>query len=153
MGQCSLPVHCLSWGVPALEPTGCLVRLMVASRGATWMSNSQNCCHQCICPSNEPPDTPHLWGEVGLAQSCMESQLFSPGSWCTQDFVCALQEQSFCLPPHTPCPEEVLQLNFKARFSRDSSSCCQIPPYWTAWHRAQNFYSSRTSVLQLFSSL
>ena len=30
-----------------------------------------------------------------LAQSLMGSLLLSPGSWCTQDFVCALQESLF----------------------------------------------------------
>ena len=37
------------------------------------------------------PETPgHL--RVSLGQSLMGSVLLSPGSWCTQGFVCALQE-------------------------------------------------------------
>ena len=32
----------------------------------------------------------HSWASLG--QSLVESLLFSPGSWCTQGFVCALQE-------------------------------------------------------------
>ena len=36
-------------------------------------------------------ETPgHSWASLG--QSLVESLLFSPGSWCTQGFVCALQE-------------------------------------------------------------
>ena len=36
-------------------------------------------------------ETPgHSWASLG--QSLVESQLLSPGSWCGQGFVCALQE-------------------------------------------------------------
>ena len=38
-----------------------------------------------------PPETPgHSWACLG--QSLVGSLLLSPGSWCTQGFVCALQE-------------------------------------------------------------
>ena len=38
-----------------------------------------------------PPETPgHL--QASLGQSLVGSLLLSPGSWCTQGFVCALQE-------------------------------------------------------------
>ena len=38
-----------------------------------------------------PPETPgHSW--ESLAQSLVGSLLLSPRSWCTQDFVCTLQE-------------------------------------------------------------
>ena len=38
-----------------------------------------------------PPETPgHSW--ASLSQSLVGSLLLSPGSWCTQGFVCALQE-------------------------------------------------------------
>ena len=38
-----------------------------------------------------PPETPgHSWASLG--QSLVGSLLLSPGSWCTQGFVCALQE-------------------------------------------------------------
>ena len=37
------------------------------------------------------PETPgHLW--ASLRQSLVEALLLSPGSWCTQGSVCALQE-------------------------------------------------------------
>ena len=37
------------------------------------------------------PETPgHSWASLG--QSFVGSLLFSPGSWCTLGFVCALQE-------------------------------------------------------------
>ena len=125
MGQRSLPVHCLSWGVPALKPTGCLVRLMVASRGVTWMSNSQDWCCQGICSSNEPPDTPHLWVVS------------------THDFVYAFQRQSFCLRPlPTPHPEEVLQLNPTSK----PDSLGSLPPVARYPHTGQPGIGLRTFI-------
>ena len=55
-------------------------------------------CHtQCPQPCSRPPpihspqETPgHSWASLG--QSFVGSLLHSPGSWCTQSFVCALQE-------------------------------------------------------------
>jgi len=38
-----------------------------------------------------PPETPgHSWASLG--QSLVGSLILSPGSWCAQSFVCALQE-------------------------------------------------------------
>ena len=43
------------------------------------------------CRPMPPPETPgHSQGR--LAQSPVGSLLLSPGSWCAQGFVCALQE-------------------------------------------------------------
>ena len=57
-------------------------------------------CHtQCPQPCNRPPLTqqhppPETPGhsQASLGQSLVGSLLFSPGSWCTQGFVCALQK-------------------------------------------------------------
>ena len=38
---------------------------------------------------------PHLCQRQGLDQSLVGSVLFSPGSWCTQCFVCAFQESVY----------------------------------------------------------
>ena len=42
----------------------------------------------------QPTPLPETLGhsQPSLAQSCMGSLLLSPGSWCAQGFVCALQE-------------------------------------------------------------
>ena len=54
----------------------------------------------------------------------MASLLLSPGSWCTQGFVCALQEAvspvlwTFCIQ---------IPLAFKVKFPGGSQSLCQIP--------------------------
>ena len=70
-----------------------------------------------------PPETPgHL--QASLAQSLVGLLLLSPGSWCTQGLVCALQESvspvlwKFC--------NEIL-LAFKVKLPGGSQSLCQIP--------------------------
>ena len=43
------------------------------------------------CQPTPPLETPgHSWASLG--QSLVGSLILSPGSWCTQGFVCALQE-------------------------------------------------------------
>ena len=70
-----------------------------------------------------PPETPGC-RQARLAQSLVGTLLLSPGSWCTQGFVCALQESvspvlwKFC--------NQIL-LAFKVKFSGDSQSLCWIP--------------------------
>ena len=56
--------------------------------------------YQCPCPHSEaqPPQETLQDRQVGLAQALMKSQVCPPGSQCAQDFVCALQEWSFCFP-------------------------------------------------------
>ena len=45
------------------------------------------------CPPRPPLETPgHL--QASLTQSLVETLLLSPDSWCTQGFVCALQEEA-----------------------------------------------------------
>ena len=73
-----------------------------------------------------PTPLPEIPGhsQASLGQSLVESLLLSPGSWCTQGFVCALQEpvspvlRKFCnqIPPAS-----------KVKFSGGSQSLCQIP--------------------------
>ena len=43
------------------------------------------------CQPTPPPETPGH-SQASLAQSLLGSLLLSPGSWCTEGFVCALQE-------------------------------------------------------------
>ena len=65
------------------------------------MSTSQNCCFQCLCPHHEPQlsptsvgDPPILAGRSGPVFYGVTA--FFPGSWCTQYFLCALEEWNFC---------------------------------------------------------
>ena len=49
------------------------------------------------CGLTPPLEIPgHSWASLG--QSLVESLLLSPGSWCTQSFVCALQKSIFPVP-------------------------------------------------------
>ena len=56
-----------------------------------------HCCTQCPDPAaghHRPTPLPETPGhsQASLGQSLLGSLLLSPGSWCTQSFVCALQE-------------------------------------------------------------
>ena len=61
-----------------------------------------DCCCQCLHPCGEPLQTQSSIGDpptqVVLVQFPMESLLLSSESWCTQGFVCALQDWSLCFP-------------------------------------------------------
>ena len=86
--------------------------------------------------------------EAGLVQSPVGSLLPSPGSWCMQDFVCLLQEES--LPQS--CGSPVIKSHWPSE-----SDCLGIPSPFAglqAWHEAQNLHNSgRTFLVLLFSSL
>ena len=62
--------------------------------------------------------------QASLGQSLVGSLLLSPGSWCTQGFVCALQGSvtpvlcKFC---------NQIPLTFKVKFPGGFQSFCQIP--------------------------
>ena len=74
------------------------------------------------CWSMPPPDTPGH-SRANLAQSPVGSLLLSPGSWCTQDFVCAHQES---ISPVLWKFYNQIPLAFKVKFPEDSQSLCQI---------------------------
>ena len=75
------------------------------------------------CAPTPPPETPGP-SQASLGQSLAGSLLLSPGSWCTQGFVYALQEAvspvlcKFC---------NQVPLAFKVKFPVGSQSLCQIP--------------------------
>ena len=62
--------------------------------------------------------------QASLAQSLVGSLLLSPGSWCTQGFVCALQES---LSPVLCKFYNQIPLASKVKFSGSSQSLCEIP--------------------------
>ena len=73
-----------------------------------------------------PTPLPEIPGhsQASLGQSLVESLLLSPGSWCTQGFVCALQE-SVSLVLWNLCNQ--IPFSSKVKFSGVSQSLCQIP--------------------------
>ena len=65
------------------------------------------------------------YSQAGLTQSFLGTWILSFGSWCTQGFVCALQESLFSLVLWKFCFWTLLSFNF--RFPRDSQILCRIP--------------------------
>ena len=51
-----------------------------------------HCLTQCPRPCSRPPPETPGHSQASLGQSLVGSLLLSPGSWCTEAFVCALQE-------------------------------------------------------------
>ena len=100
---------------------------------------SQDCCSQCPWPCGRPLSTHTSTGAswtltASLTKSLVESLLLSPGSWCAQGFVHALQESllpQFCgssvIISHWPSKSNSLEaLNTYAR-SPSWEICCE--PY------------------------
>ena len=100
-----------------------------------------------------PPQETLQHQQVGLAQSPVGPLLLSPGSWHTQDFVCALQEWSPCFPLSCESPASKFHWTPKSG-SLGSPSPFARSPGWEAWYKAQNLHKSgRTSLILLFSRL
>ena len=92
-------------------------------------------CHtQCPRPCSRPPLTQasarDSWTLTGKSGSVTVGSLLSPGSWCTQCFVCALQESapqscvSSIIKSHWPPKSDFL--GFLSLFARSSGweICC-----------------------------
>ena len=79
MGRAVFPPCCLTWGQTMVE----VMKIMVTS---FKRSPNHATGHRRPRPMPETPD------KASLGQSLVKSLLLSPGSWCTQGFVCALQE-------------------------------------------------------------
>ena len=156
MGLHSLPGSCLAWGDPALWSIGSMVGLMVTSKKA--YANG-------YLPGLPPPVLPSLWGaavdpaSIGhpptLAGSfgsvSLESLLLSSGSWCVQDFDCALQGWSPCFPQS--CGSPVIKSWWPSGLdSLGIPSPFVRSPGWEAWRGIQNLHKSgRTSSVLFFS--
>ena len=72
------------------------------------------------CRPKPPQEVPRK-SQASLTQSSVGSLLLSPGSWCTQGLVCALQESVFPVLWKF-CNQ--LPLAFKVKFPRGSQSLC-----------------------------
>ena len=110
-----------------------MVGLMVTSVKRIYASMPRGSQHHCIqcpdpaaghCQPTPPPETAGH-SQASLVQSLVGSLLLSPGSWCAQGFVCALQESLFPAVLWKFCNQ--ILLTFKVRFPGDSQSLWQIP--------------------------
>ena len=81
-----------------------MVGLMANSK-KVYARGTFQCPHHCGEPllTHAPQETLQHY-QVVLVQSPVGSLLFSPGSWFVQDFVCALQKWSLCLPQSCGSP-------------------------------------------------
>ena len=96
------------------------------AKSRTWLSDF------CVCVYD--PAAGHCWptppleipghSQASVGQSLVGSLLLSPGYWCTQDFVCALQV-SLSLVLWKFCNQ--IPLASKVKFPRVSQSLCQVP--------------------------
>ena len=130
MELCSLLVSCLSWSSPVLESADSMVRLMMTSS-----KRCQDVPSWTAAASAPDPKAGHCWpippqktpkhSQASLTRSLVGSLLLSLGSWCTQGFVCALQESPFPIVLWKFCNQ--IPLTFKVKFPWDYQSFCQIP--------------------------
>ena len=90
MGRAVFPPSYLTWGQTMLEVMKIMATSFKRAHACTAVLNAPNPAaghHQPMLP----PETPGH-SQASLGQSLVGSLLLSSGSWCTQDFVCALQE-------------------------------------------------------------
>ena len=90
MGKAVFSTYCLTWGQTIVEVMKIMATTLKMSHAHTaWLSAPHHAAGHCWpTPLQEIPG--HLGASLG--QSLVGSLLLSPGSWCTQGFVCALQE-------------------------------------------------------------
>ena len=119
MGRAVFPSCCLPCD-QAMVGVMKIMAMQPLSKGLEFSAPDPAAGH---CRPTLPPETPGH-SQASLGQSLVGSLLLSPGSWCTQGFVCALQE------PVSPvlwkfCSQ--IPLASKVKFSGSSQSLCQIP--------------------------
>ena len=131
----SKPIFQLSVDGRGLVPPSCLTldQTMVRVMKIMMTSFKRSCASSVLfsspdpladlcCPTSLLKTPGH--SQSSLYQSLVMSLFFSPGSWCTQGFVCALQESispvlcKFC---------NQIRLASKVKFPGGSQSLCQIP--------------------------
>ena len=76
------------------------------------------------CPPSETPGR----SQASLAQSLVGSLLHSPGSWCTQGFVCALQEYDapVCFPQS--CGSSIIKFHWHSKSNSRGFSVPLVDP-------------------------
>ena len=121
-GWSCVPSLLFTWGQTMVEVMKIMVTSFKRSHACTATLSAPNPAagHHQPTPLLETPGH----SQASLGQSLVGSLLLSPGSWCTQGFVCALQESvspvlcKFC---------NQIPLASKVKFPGGSQSLCQIP--------------------------
>ena len=87
MGRAMFPPCCLTWGQTMLKVMKIMLTSFKRSHAALSAPNPAAGHHRPTRPQEIPGHS-----QASLCQSLVGSLLLSPGSYCTQDFVCALQK-------------------------------------------------------------
>ena len=121
-GWSCVPSLLFTWGQTMVEVMKIMVTSLKRSHACTATLSAPNPAagHHRPTPLLETPGH----SRASLGQSLVGSLLLSPGSWCTQGFVCALQE-SVSLVLCKFCNQSPLA--FKIKFPGGSQSLCWIP--------------------------
>ena len=90
MGRAVFPPCCLTWGQTMVEVMKIISTAFKKSHACTAPLSTPNPAAG-HCQPAPPLETPGH-SQASLGQSHVGSLLLSPGSWCTQGSVCALQE-------------------------------------------------------------
>ena len=90
MGGAVFPPCCLTWEQTMVEVIKKMVTSFKRSRACTATLNAPIPAAGHHLPTPLPENPGH--SEASLGQSLVRSLLLSPGSWCAEGFVCALQE-------------------------------------------------------------
>ena len=157
VGLCSLSDSRLAREDPVLGSTGCMVGL--TSKRAYTMGDLLNLLLPVPPSLWWAPANPGLHRRTSntnkeiLIQSPVGSLLLSSGSWCMQDFICALQDWSLCFPQS--CGSPVIKFHWPSRSdSLGISSPFVRSPGWDVWCWVQNLHNSgKTSLVLLFCGL
>ena len=121
MGGASSPPLLFTWGQIMMEVMKIMVNFLKRSnaRTATLSAHNPAAGHHQPTPPLETPG--HSQASLG---PCLVGSLLSPGSWCTQGFVCALQET---VSPVLWKLCKQIPLASKVKFPGDFQSLCRIP--------------------------
>ena len=90
MGGAVFPPCCLTWGQTMVEVMKIMVISFKRSHAHTATLSAPNPAAGHCWPTPAPETPGH--SQESLCQSLVGKLLLSSGSWCTQGFVCALQE-------------------------------------------------------------
>ena len=122
MGRAVFPPCCLIWGQIMVEAMTIMVTSFKRSHACTAaLSVPDPAAGQ---PWPMPPLGTSGHSQASLGQSLVGSLLFSPGSWCTQGFVYALQES---VSP--------VLCKFRQLYGGDNGNLLQEGLFWRRqWH-------------------
>ena len=90
MGRAVFPPCCLTWDQTMVEVMKIMATSFKRSNARIVILSAPDPAAGHCWPMPPPESPGHI--QVSLGQSLVGSLLLSPVSWCTQDFVCALQE-------------------------------------------------------------